>query len=146
MYTNLILSKEKYQIGFFDSFAIYPCTTKPLNACDTKRVPRLSRSSSLELGGEQINQYLVFRLLEPKFTISALKYHIFKSQNLHDWDSVSSIDPIKPLVYIEASNLQLQGLKQISTYCIDLFINEEWRCLQISFYFRSCTCQIYRAR
>jgi hypothetical protein len=31
MYANLILSKEKCQIGFFDRFAIYPGATKPLN-------------------------------------------------------------------------------------------------------------------
>jgi hypothetical protein len=38
--------------------------------------------------------------------MSALKYHIFKPQNLRDFGSESAIDPINPLVYIQASNLQ----------------------------------------
>jgi hypothetical protein len=49
--------------------------------------------------------YLAFWPLKPKCKIPALKYHIFKSQNLHDWGSVSAIDPINPLVYIQASYL-----------------------------------------
>jgi hypothetical protein len=45
--------------------------------------------------------------------MSALKYHIFKPQNLRDFGSESAIDPINPLVYIQASNLLWQSFKKI---------------------------------
>jgi hypothetical protein len=47
-------------------------------------------------------QYLVFPPIDLKLKMAALKYHIFKPQNLHDWGSESAIDPINPLVYIQA--------------------------------------------
>jgi hypothetical protein len=38
--------------------------------------------------------------------MSALILLKIKPQNLHDWGSESTIDPINPLVYIQASNLE----------------------------------------
>jgi hypothetical protein len=45
--------------------------------------------------------------------IPALHHENFKPPNLHDWDSVSAIDPINPLVYIQASNLVFNNSTEI---------------------------------
>jgi hypothetical protein len=41
--------------------------------------------------GLRFAPHLVFVPLLTQCMIPALKYHIFKPQNLHDWDSISSI-------------------------------------------------------
>ena len=53
--------------------------------------------------------------------IAALKYHIFKPQNLRDWGSEPAIDPINPLVYIQARNHQFKtgkGRNEIIQYVV----------------------------
>ncbi len=53
--------------------------------------------------------------------IAALKYHISKPQNLHDSETQSAIDPINPLVYIQARNLQFKtgtGRNEIIPYIV----------------------------
>ena len=41
-------------------------------------------------------------------------YLDLKPQNLRDWSSESAIDPINPLVYIQASYLALRMLKTVT--------------------------------
>jgi hypothetical protein len=40
---------------------------------------------------------------------SALDQSKIRPSNLHDWGSESAIDPINPLVYIQASNLEFES-------------------------------------
>ncbi len=69
--------------------------------------------------------YIVFRPLKLKCMMSALKYHIFKPQNLHDWGSESAIDPINPLVYIQARHREFKtGL--IRNKIIQDIVRERW--------------------
>jgi hypothetical protein len=43
--------------------------------------------------------------------IAALNFQYLKPQNLRDWGSESAIDPINPLVYIQARNLAFSGIE-----------------------------------
>ena len=63
------------------------------------------------------NQYTVFWSSDCKFMISALSLSKIKPQNLHDWGSQSAIDPINPLVYIQAYYLEFKiGTKLYNIY------------------------------
>jgi hypothetical protein len=50
--------------------------------------------------------------------MSAFHHKKIKPQNLHDWGSESAIDPINPLVYIQARNRHFLQALSDSRYCI----------------------------
>jgi hypothetical protein len=72
-------------------------------------IPRITETLSDKTRSftQELNERLL--TIEDFWYSGAFHHEYFKPQKLHDWDSESAIDPINPLVYIQANYFEFSA-------------------------------------